>query len=382
MSTAIYAGTLDPITIGHLSIIEQASASFDKVIVLIADNPDKSTSMFTFEERKDMIERTVAHLKNVEVDILKGGYTIHYAERVGATAIIRGLRDEAEFTKERQEFFTFNNYENPKISTVFLMSPPSIVHISSSFVKKNCYGISGWLEVIDKYVPLVTKEYLMLHYLREIYEKHFDNMDPFQMLCDAYSTNFRHHHDIAHIINMHDELVDFFRYTSSPKDRQKFLYIATIATLFHDFCIESDPKPPKLVNHFGHDAQQVSFDKFKHYFFPHLYNDGLFSDQIKEAIFATSHTEDNAKHPEHINAIVDADLAIFGQSPEVYAKYTAGIRQEYTHITSEKFTAGRIKLIQKFLARKHIYRTDFFRDKYESRARENLTRELHKLQNG
>ncbi|MFV0484940.1 MAG: pantetheine-phosphate adenylyltransferase [Candidatus Saccharimonadales bacterium] len=389
MSTAIYAGSFDPITIGHLSIIEQASVGFDKVIILIADNPEKPDAMFTFAERKDMIERAVAHLPNVKVEVLKGGYTVHYAERVGATTIVRGLRDEDEFKKERDEFFTFNNYENPQISTVFLMSPPSIAHISSSFVKQNCYGISGWLEVVDKYVPPATKDYLMLHYFRKIYKRHLGDLGPSHLLYQAYDNSYRHYHGIAHIVNMYDELRDFYRYEPDLDINSQQFKIIALATLFHDYCIESDPMPSisspsdkktNPVEHFGHEAQQASVDEFMHNF-AEFCGFGAISGKVKELILATTHTSDKG-HPEEAKPLIDADIAILGQSPAVYGTYALGVRKEYSHVSDADFVAGRIKFLKKFLARKHIFCTEFFRSKYEARARENLTRELSTLQNG
>ena len=98
MKKAIYPGSFDPITNGHLDILERALEVFDEVVMLIADNPDKK-SRFTVQERIDMIKEATSHLKGVTVDSTSG-LTVEYAKKVGAKHLIRGLRAVTDFEYE------------------------------------------------------------------------------------------------------------------------------------------------------------------------------------------------------------------------------------------------------------------------------------------
>ncbi len=131
MKIAIYPGSFDPITNGHLKILYRSLALFDKVIVLVANNPTK-TPRFSVEDRVDMIKETVKGLPNVEVDSTDG-LSIEYAKKVGATHLIRGLRAVSDFEYEFQ-LNSANNYIDKEIDMVFLMSSGSDSFINSSTI--------------------------------------------------------------------------------------------------------------------------------------------------------------------------------------------------------------------------------------------------------
>lgn len=130
MKVAVYPGSFDPITNGHLDILKRALKIFDKVIVLIAVNPNKS-SRFPVEERIEMIKESVEGL-NVEVDSTEG-LTVEYAKKHGATHLIRGLRAVTDFEYEFQ-LATANDYIDSSIDSVFLMSKQEKSFINSSMI--------------------------------------------------------------------------------------------------------------------------------------------------------------------------------------------------------------------------------------------------------
>jgi pantetheine-phosphate adenylyltransferase len=130
---AVYPGTFDPITNGHLDIIERASDIFDKVIVTIALNTNKAP-LFTKEERKEMIKLVTNKFKNVEVDSFDG-LLVNYAAKKKATTIIRGLRVLSDFEYEFQMSLT-NRKLAPKINTIFLMPNEKYAYLNSSLVKE------------------------------------------------------------------------------------------------------------------------------------------------------------------------------------------------------------------------------------------------------
>jgi pantetheine-phosphate adenylyltransferase len=130
---AVYPGSFDPITNGHLDIIERASRLFDKVIVTIAINPNK-TPLFSEEERRDMILKTTSHIKNAEVDSFQG-LLVRYAEQKNANVIVRGLRAISDFEYEFQMSLT-NTKLNPDITTIFLMPNEKFSYLNSSLVRE------------------------------------------------------------------------------------------------------------------------------------------------------------------------------------------------------------------------------------------------------
>lgn len=138
---AIYPGSFDPITNGHIDILNRALKIFDNVIVLVADNPAKKPT-FSVEERKAMIRESINGNPNVKVDSTTG-LTIHYTEKVGAYALIRGLRAAIDFEYEFQ-INSANSFINSGVESVFLMAKQEFTFISSSTIKEM---VSGGVDV-------------------------------------------------------------------------------------------------------------------------------------------------------------------------------------------------------------------------------------------
>ena len=150
MKTAIYAGSFDPITNGHLDILNRALRIFDKVIVLVAVNSNKS-SRFPKEERIAMIKEAIDN-PNVIVDASEG-LTVEYAKKHGATHLIRGLRAVTDFEYEFQ-LATANDFIDSSIDSVFLMSKQEKAFISSSMIVEL---FSQGIDVSDLVPPSVIK---------------------------------------------------------------------------------------------------------------------------------------------------------------------------------------------------------------------------------
>ena len=147
MKTALYPGSFDPITNGHLNIIERAVHIFDKVIVAVTRNVEKETPLFSEKERMDMIAESITSLENVEVDSFEG-LMVDHAVKHGAVAAIRGLRALSDFEFEFK-MALMNRNLNEDISTLFLMPHAKYTHVSSSMVREAA-SLGG--NVID-YVP-------------------------------------------------------------------------------------------------------------------------------------------------------------------------------------------------------------------------------------
>lgn len=133
VQTAVYPGSFDPISLGHLDIIERASKIFDKVIVAVLINPDK-TGFFPIEERIEMIQLVTSHLPNVDVRGFSG-LTVNFLKEVGARVIIRGLRVISDFDFELQ-MANANRAMEPEIETLMMMTSPDYSYLSSSLVRQ------------------------------------------------------------------------------------------------------------------------------------------------------------------------------------------------------------------------------------------------------
>lgn len=153
MTIAVYPGSFDPLTLGHLDIIERASRLFDKLIVTVGINTNKK-ALFTTERRVELIKRSVAHLPNVVVQA-EGGLTVRFVESVGASVIVRGIRDTKDFEYESATA-SMNKHLNDQIETVFLMTSPQYAFISSTLLKEVLHFGGD----IDALVPQAVAEAL------------------------------------------------------------------------------------------------------------------------------------------------------------------------------------------------------------------------------
>jgi len=131
--TAIYPGSFDPVTNGHLDLIERASQMFDRLVVAVLLNPDKDP-LFSVTERVEMLKEVVAHLPNVEVDTFEG-LLVDYARRKGARVLLRGIRAVSDYEYELQ-MALMNRQLEPDMETVFMLPAEAYSYLSSRLVRE------------------------------------------------------------------------------------------------------------------------------------------------------------------------------------------------------------------------------------------------------
>ena len=144
--TAVYAGSFDPITYGHLNIAVRGSTLFDQIIIAVGENPKKRYT-FSLKERIDLIEKSVVDVPNISVQSFQG-LLVDFCQQVGASVILRGLRAATDFDFEFQIGLA-NMDMAPSIETVFLLSEPKNIFISSSLVKE----IASHQGDVHQYLP-------------------------------------------------------------------------------------------------------------------------------------------------------------------------------------------------------------------------------------
>ena len=157
MTIAIYPGSFDPITNGHLDILKSGSEIFEKVIIAVSYNMNKK-GFLSVEERVELIKKSIYGLKNVEVDAFEG-LTVEYAKKKNADVLLRGLRTSFDFEYELQLSQT-NNALYSDLKTVFLITKPDYNFISSSMVREILANKGN----ISRFVPEAVNEYLTTKY--------------------------------------------------------------------------------------------------------------------------------------------------------------------------------------------------------------------------
>jgi len=151
MKTAVYPGSFDPVTNGHIDIIKRALSIFDKVIVTVGDNPGKEPT-FTIEERIDMLKECTKDIGNIEIDSFSG-LLLNYVKSKNSKIVIRGLRAVSDFEFEFQRAL-MNRVVDNEIETIFIMTKEDYVYLNSSIVKEMAMfggNVNGLIpEIVEK----------------------------------------------------------------------------------------------------------------------------------------------------------------------------------------------------------------------------------------
>jgi len=163
MTKVLYPGSFDPITKGHMNVVEQASDLFDEVVIAVLQNQDKTFGFFTLEERLEIIRELYKDYRNIQV-VLGSGAAVDLALLYGCKAIIRGLRGISDYDHEVQLAMTNKEISEGETNTILLFADKEYQFVSSSMVKE----VFGLEKNIDRYVDPFVKEKMMHKQRREL----------------------------------------------------------------------------------------------------------------------------------------------------------------------------------------------------------------------
>lgn len=373
---AIFPLSADPITNGHLNVIERMAPLYDELCVLISVDPKKKYT-FTTDERVALVKQAVVHLQNVTVETCVKSYVAKYAKNFGAQVVLRGLRNGTDLEYEAT-MANENHYICPEIETLWVPCRPEFMHVSSTMVKGHVGVDVEWEQQVARSVPAIVLKKMNEKYMLERAKNHWQDLmtsigNPkgnevmFKKIVERYTESSRAHHTLAHIVFMLDEL-ELVKHLATKYNETRF------GIWYHDVVNDAyaEVRPEPMYNE-KRSAYYASLD---------MHELGLPSDFVKNVerlIMATAHKKLATENDEMI--ITDLDLLILGQNKKVFDAYDANIRIEYELIPIDQYNTGRARVLNHFLDRSSIYATEFFKNKYEESARNNLKRAIARLQN-
>ncbi|MBI4448031.1 pantetheine-phosphate adenylyltransferase [Candidatus Woesearchaeota archaeon] len=365
MNKAVYAGSFDPITNGHLWMIEQGAKLFGKLVVAIGVNPDKKHA-FSLDERLTMLRKTTRNFSNVTVESFENNFLVNYASSVNAQYVLRGIRSVGDYEYEREMRY-INTDLNSDITTIFLTPPREIAEISSSLIK-GLVGPEGWEEVIEGYIPRnVYNKFLTkfngLHTgwnsLWSAINAKGNSESVYNEIINLYGEPARAYHNLVHIAHALRECATIKGLLTNPSQVEAAIW-------FHDAVYNTSAKDNE------DKSAQLAQKKLSEAGLPEQ-----FVTNVSQLILATKHT--NIPQDKDAQYIIDIDLAILGKTAKEFDEYERDIRDEYAWVPEEQFKQGRRAILKSFLERPSLYTTGFFKEKYEKEARKNLERSITQL---
>jgi len=230
MRRAVYAGSFDPLTNGHLWIIEEGARLFDELVVAIGVNPNKRC-LFSLEDRINLLRSSTRNLSNVKVDSFENDFLVNYANTIDSRYILRGIRTERDYEYERGMRY-INGDLNPLVVTSFLMPPRDLVEVSSSFVK-GLVGQNGWEDIVEDYVPQKVYHQFLMSFkgLQKRWKTLWKQIggsgegeEEYKELVSLYGEVQRSYHNFVHIAHVLRELDETRSFIENPEQVEVALW--------------------------------------------------------------------------------------------------------------------------------------------------------------
>lgn len=374
---AIYPGSFDPVTLGHLDVMRRAALIFEELIVGIGINPDKK-SLFSAQEKIDLITHDLRDTTgSFQVMAFKGLTTV-LAEEMNIGTIVRGVRSITDGIQE-QELAEVNRQQSHggHLNTFFIPTQLELTFTSSSVARILASYRNG---DPSPYLTEATNEALLSKVQRNtlgakwqsIFGDSTETASLFSHVCSCYQDETRHYHNLKHLFDMFlllDENKEYIEknYQGTLQTAEK---IIGAAIFFHDIVYFSKNK----------DNEVRSADLLV----SELTTLGWPTDHIHHArdlVLATiKHEAVEGREQDPLTKIfLDLDLEILGSSPHVYQRYTAAIRKEYSQYGDLDYCRGRRDFMQRFASKPRHYLTDDMNIRLGRKAHENLRAELQTL---
>lgn len=372
MKKIAFSGTLDPITNGHMWVIAEARALADEVIIFISENPNKKP-LFPAEDRKLIVEQSVAiqGWNNVSVKIVKGDYTARAAKQDGIDYLIRGIRNTADFDYENLiQQANVDVLQGAK--TIFVMPPRDLGSVSSSFVRA-LSGPVGWHWYVQKFLPTPAYQAWIIDWLHKEWNSlwgidannnsRIESMFEWLIGPESYGAKNRVYHNLDHLVHGLAEITLWGMNTNALKADIDLL---KKAFWFHD-AVYALP---------GND---VSNEEASALLWLSSDLDSASNQEVAQLIRATDHFQQkNIVHPLK-EIMIGVDLAILGQSNEIYDQYANNIRHEYDYVDELTYRRNRLNVLLYFkdhAERGELFKCPYFANRYNKQAIENFTKEI------
>lgn len=367
-TVGIYAGSFDPVTNGHLDIINRACNLFDKVVIAIGINPSKKYT-FSPEDRVEMIKTLYwkqIRSHSMTVSYMHNDFLVHYAKSVGATHIIRGIRSHKDFDDESL-MQRINKEIDPSVETVFFVPNKEFIDVSSSLVKA-LTGPKYWHFVVRNYVPINVLYRLAHMEFHKACRKMNLNEASTEKIWGKYGVYPRQYHNPLHIL---DVLSDMNVYENLFCDD---IMAASYAILLHD--VEDTEK--ESVEFFKSNSfVDQAFPTFQP---PWVRKE--FEEKVEGLIMATDHSRTDFDVFSNDQELVhDFDLMILASNSEVYKSYSKSVQQESMakyEISEEEYREKRIEFLEKLMDRNNLFLHREFNSLNE-KAKSNMEEEINRL---
>jgi pantetheine-phosphate adenylyltransferase len=382
-----FSGTLDPLTNGHIWVIEEARRMADNVEIYVSQAPGKKT-MFDIKTRRELIEEYVDSRgwDNVTVHIVLNKFIARFAKNRGVDYLIRGIRNSVDFEYEDliQEV---NSNMLHGCKTLFVIPPANagaegvnLGAVSSSFVK-GLIGNVGWHWEVKKLLPSTHYKQIVEDFLKREWSESWlvgdvnkgmgqgVNDSWFHEVMDQHSMPNRHYHNLEHLVHGMTEINAWAINTNANSTE-----VMTVkqAFWFHDYV-------------YGKETATASDEKQSaEAFLNSKLSNGSMGNAAYRLILATSHFEQANIDEPLKDVMLGVDLAILGQDWDVYCEYASKVRKENLNkYTLAEYNIGRVKALYHLLARANdniLYEDPYFNAEYALTAIDNLRREINDIE--
>ncbi len=358
MKTGIYAGSFDMLTSGHVWVINQALAIFDKLYIAIGTNPGKKTA-FALYERIAMIKAAFPNEPKIEVVSFENQFLVNFCKNNSIDIMVRGIRNVADLEYETQVLY-INEKINKNIKSVYFIPPTELAGVSSSMVK-GLIGFPEWQFVVEGLVPKVNMPTISSWHYGPRFRNSMHGINyNYPEIAKLYCAPGRYYHTLQHIEEMMSEISLNVNLNMFDWRRKAMM----TAALYHDI----------VYSPLAKDNEEKSVEMYLE-----MTKDNMTSPE--EIRFVTSlilATKNHEAEDLMQNLFIDADLAILAAPRDRFNEYERQIRAEYSMAPDVLYNKGRAEFVSDMLARPKIFLTNEFAKK-EAAARSNLQSLLTKL---